>query len=217
MHTKYFFLLGGRDLEMFEIRKLLEINGFQEKYDFLDKQLSWGAKLSDYANDFALDRINVAIELTEDIPSPKQYLRIDHHNDYSNRPASIEQIAELLGIELTYYQQLVAANDKGYIPAMKAMGATEKEIAEIRQKDRQVQGVTKEDEDLAEQSIQKHLEVQKGVTIVYALTSRFATIADRLHGKTNNMLLIYNDNELTYYGICKDFVAELFNKLIEKK
>jgi hypothetical protein len=47
----YSFFLGGYDLEMLEIRKILESCGYKENEDFFDKKLKWGAKLSEYLND----------------------------------------------------------------------------------------------------------------------------------------------------------------------
>lgn len=44
----YLFLLGGADLEMLTIRKILIANGFTEGVNFADNRLQWGAKLSEY-------------------------------------------------------------------------------------------------------------------------------------------------------------------------
>ncbi len=52
------------------------------------------------------------------------------------------QIPELLNIELSRWQQLIAANDCGYIPAMLKMDASNNEIEAIRKADRKAQGVT---------------------------------------------------------------------------
>lgn len=206
----YFFLLGGYDLEMVTIRELLEANGLQEGQDFLDKQLSWGAKLSDYQDDFHPERTNVAIELTEDIAPPTNYQLVDHHGANDRLPAAITQIADLLDISLNRHQQLVAANDSGYIPAMKAMNATEKEIQHIRKLDRSAQGVEELDEQLAVASIAKNRKVVKGVTVIKSQTDKFSTIADRLYGKTNDKLLIWTDEELTYYGNGKQRLEQHF-------
>jgi len=82
---------------------------------------------------------------------------IDHHyyrgDDRSNRLSSLEQVAEILGVELDRHQQLVAANDRGYIPAMEAMGATTEEVLRIRQLDRRAQGITGEQERQAEMDV----------------------------------------------------------------
>ena len=208
---KYVFLLGGHDLEMLEIKKILEEQGLK----YLDNNLEWGAKLSSYKEYFNEGKTFVGIELTKDIATPKNYIEIDHHNENSNKPSSIEQIAELLKIELNHYQKLVAANDKGYIPAMEKMGATKKEIDKIRLKDRNAQGVTKEDEKLALLSIQKKLFEINGVISVNALTNKFSAITDRMY--PCKRLLIYSENEITYYGerasVCAKKLKEQFEKV----
>ena len=216
MSLPYFFLLGGYDLEMQTIRSLLEAQGYVENIDFLDKRLSWGACLSAYQAAFHPTRTNVGIELAEDIAPPTNYLRIDHHNEWAHLPASIEQVAKLLGSALTREQQLVAANDQGYIPAMEAMGATADEIADIRRQDRAAQGVTEQDEALAEQSIAENLMVKNGITVVRSLTSKFSPITDRLYGKTNNRLLVYTNDALTYYGVGKTKLEQQFQHLIKE-
>ena len=200
----YLFLIGGADLEMLTIRQLLTANGFAEGENMADRHLQWGAKLSDYQDLFNGKQIFVGIELTEDITPPPHYLAIDHHHVNSNKRSSLEQVIDLLkndfGIEIEYTRdlQLVAANDKGYIPAMLEMGASPEEIADIRNRDKDAQGVTEEDERLGEQSIIENQTTEKGITIVKSLTSRFATITDKLYPYSK--LLIYDDNDLTCYG-----------------
>lgn len=141
-HHPYVFLLGGRDLEMITIKRMLIDSGFEEPESIADLNLQWGAKLSAYQNRFNDELTFVGIELSQNIVPPPHYINIDHHNENANKPSSIEQIADLLGIELTREQQLIAANDKGFIPEMKAFGATREEIADIRRRDREAQGVT---------------------------------------------------------------------------
>lgn len=200
----YFFLIGGADLEMLTIRQLLTTNGFAEGKNMADRQLQWGAKLSAYKTFFNNKQTFVGIELTQDINPPPHYINIDHHNENSNKSTSLEQVIELLkndfGIEVEFTRelQLIAANDRGYIPGMIDMGATPEEIANIRQRDKDAQGVTKEDERLGERSIIEHRTTEKGITIVKSLTTRFATITDRLFPYSE--LLIYNEHELTCYG-----------------
>lgn len=191
---RYHFLLGGYDLEMVEIRQLLEVN--QQK--FTDMDLSWGARLSAYHDLFNDEEHFVGIELTEDVTLPLHYTSIDHHNENSHRASAIEQVAELLGIELTRYQLLVAANDSGYIPGMKASGASNSEIEEIRRKDRAAQGVTELDESLAEDQIEKYFHFKKDIGVVKTNLKKFSPIADRLQLEK---LIIYNDKNLNYYGL----------------
>ncbi len=201
---KTLFLIGGADLEMLTIKRLLTTNGFAEGENMADYHLAWGAKLSDYQNLFNDTQTFVGIELTQDTDPPPHYINIDHHNENSRKSSSLEQVVELLknefgiAIEFTRDLQLIAANDRGYIPAMIEMGATPEEIADIRQRDREAQGVTEEDERLAEQSIHNHLTVENGITVVKSLTSHFSAITDRLY--PCEKLLIYTNHELTYYG-----------------
>ena len=209
------FLLGGHDLEMQEIERLLILNG--EYYE--DASLSWSNPyLSVYMSIINTNPEShyYGVELLEDCPLPKHYTRIDHHNDYNNRPASILQVAEILCVTPDRHMQLVAANDAGYIPAMQVINASKEEIAEIRRLDRAAQGVTEEDERLAELSVSKYLINQNGLFVVHAQTSRFSPICDRLY--PYQRLLIYTDNEWIYYGEGKsDLVAMLTEQINNNK
>lgn len=191
------FLLGGIDLEMLEIRNILT----KENLTFYDKKLTWGAKLSDYKDILKkYENINntkiYAIELEIDMLKPDNCIEIDHHNKNSNNPSSLEQICILLNIDISKnrYLQLVSANDKNYIFGMKQINASEKEISDIRNKDREAQGITKEDEYLAQTSIDK-----SSSNIIYSLTTKFTCINDRIFGKYNNYI-IYNDFQIIFYG-----------------
>ena len=205
---KAIFLLGGHDLEMLEIRRMLSSHSLA----YEDRNLNWSnARLSAYS-DFINDHPHscyYGIELMEDCQVPSHYVRIDHHNDFSNRPASILQVAELLNVIPDRYLQLVAANDAGYIPAMLGVGADDDEVQEIRRKDRAAQGVTEQDELLAEKSIAEGLMELQSILIVHSYTARFSTICDRLY--PYHRLLIYTDQEWTYYGAGKSELVATFN------
>lgn len=210
--SKKHFLLGGYDLEMQEIERLL----INHNCSYSNASLNWqNAHLSQYAHEIsALSKSDTniyGIELFEDITPPPNYIRIDHHNDFSDRPSSLIQVAELLNIELNRYQQLIAANDVGYIPAMMSLGASTEEISAIRLADRQAQGVTDNDEELAIKSI-NNLEKYNELTIVKALSPKFSPICDRLF--PYKALLIYTDQELTYYGNLVPKLKHLFNEHI---
>ncbi len=211
------FLLGGHDLEMDTIKSLLLHYYFQVE----DRNLTWSnARLSAYEDIIRNSdpgREIIGVELTDDIglDNPR-YIRIDHHNDLYMSNSSLEQIADLLGHTLSYDGMLIAANDKGYIPAMMAMGASQEEINDIRRRDRKAQGVTEKDEALAEQSIREHL-VQNGeITVVLSLTDRFSTICDRLYPYSR--LLIYTPFEWTFYGEGKtDLTEELKEEISARR
>jgi len=198
---KKLFLLGGHDLEMLTIKQLLERG---DDCVVLDRHLRWDtAHLSAYQDCLSQysDYNIFGIELQEDIPTPKNYHRIDHHNDYATKPSALEQVAAAVGVPLNREQMLIAANDKGYIPAMIAAGATKEEIASIRRRDREAQGVSEADEKLAEESIAKQLRRFGSLTVVKSMTSRFSPICDSLFPYRS--LLIYTDAEWMFYGAGK--------------
>ncbi|MGB4847018.1 MAG: CorA family divalent cation transporter [Saprospiraceae bacterium] len=204
---KVLFLLGGHDLEMITIRDILEKKGLP----FRDKNLDWNnALLSAYSDVFENEGkeydVVYGIELREDIPIPVNYERIDHHNELSHLPSPIEQITKLIGTKIDRWQELVAANDKGYKKAMRAICATEKEIHDIREADRRAQGVTQQDEQLAEEALKKK-EVVGDVVVIQALNEKYSPIADRIE---TAKLLIFDEEALTYYGVKKKELETLF-------
>ena len=208
------FLLGGYDLEMLTIKQMLE--GRDDCVVF-DRHLNWGnAILSAYGDEIKNhpDSPVYGIELKEDIPCPKNYHSIDHHNSKEDNASSLEQVADILGIKLDRQQMLVAANDKGYIPAMMEIGATKVEIADIRRKDRKAQGISVEDERLAEESIEKFLATYGELYVVKSLTSHFAPICDRLY--PYHELLVYTDEEWVYYGKRKPYLVEKLQNEIQQ-
>lgn len=215
--NKYFFL-GGLDLEMYEIENLV----LQCGCVCYNASLKWdNAFLSNYSQELKRHsekpgNIIYGVELKEDIPVPDNYVKIDHHNEYSNRRSSLEQVAEILNVDLTRYQKLVAANDVGYIPAMLNMGATIEEIESIRTADRCAQGVSAEDESLAEQAIQENLTQVKDLIVVHAFSSTFSPICDRLY--PYEALLIYTESEFTYYGNRVKDLKEMFSaEILQRK
>jgi hypothetical protein len=216
--SKYVFFLGGYDAEMVEIKSILEQYG----QTYYDKKLSWGACLSAYKDEIAglpSDATPVFIELKPDITSPLNAKIIDHHDEKADKDKKppIEQVAELLSIELNRRQQLISANDKGYIRAMKEMCATNEEIAEIRALDRKAQGVTDEDERLAEESIQNHLEkFANNAVIVKSLTNKTSAVFDRLYDKYEHIFIFTPDGEMNYSGT-GELVCLLISIYKEKK
>lgn len=210
------FLLGGYDLEMQTIKQMLE---GREDCVVLDKHLRWdNAKLSAYQSDLQkYQEYDIfGIELQEDISLPANYYRIDHHNDWDCKPSALEQVASTIGVTLNRYQQLVAANDKGYILAMQDLGATDEEISDIRREDRVAQGVTEQDYLLAKQSLKHNLSRYDGLLVVKSLTSRFSPICDTLF--PYQRLLIYTDSQWMFYGEGKkDLVSHFAEEINEKK
>jgi hypothetical protein len=210
----YVFFLGGSDAEMLEIKNIL----IQHRLIYFDKNLSWGAKSSDYADELTTvnNQIPVLIELTLDTAIPNNSIIINHHNECETNKSSIEQVAELLGIELNRWQKLIAANDKGFVPEMERICATKEEIKKVRAADRKAQGVTEEDERLADESIEKNKTVENGITVIKSLTEKFSPISDRMYGKTDS-LLVSTDHSLTYYGKMKNQLVAKYKNLVDEK
>lgn len=211
------FLLGGYDLEMQTIAGVLK-----ENYQlFKDYSLKWdNAYLSRYKEvleEYGNSSLWViyGIELQEDISLPNNYVRIDHHNDYSGRCSALEQVMDILNLPLTRYQQLVAANDTTYIPGMLKLNATSEEIGEIRKADRKAQGVTEEEEKLASIAIAEKSTTIGRLVVVRALSARFSPICDRLFPYDN--LLIYNTSEWMFYGKDVMLIKIFFKKEVVAK
>lgn len=211
---KIIFLLGGHDLEMCTIKELLCEQGVR----YFDAGLRWdNARLSAYAPVLeqygnSPDWTICGVELEADVQELDNYMAVDHHNENSDKSSALEQVAEILRVPLDRYQQLVAANDKGYIKAMTDadLQVTDAEIKDIRRRDREAQGVTDRDERLAQMAIYDHKEDCGELVIVKALSTKFSPICDRLYPYDN--LLIYMDDRWCFYGKKTDLVRQLFTQ-----
>lgn len=206
------FFLGGHDLEMVTIRQLLEQEAPGRCYDH---GLSWGARTSAYASELraTLDRglTAVLVELEDDLhlDSP-QIIRVDHHGERAGReaPTSLHQVFALLELPPTRWSrwfELVAANDRGYLPALLAAGATSDEMAAVRAADRVAQGITATQEAAAEAAVQqREIWADGRLTLVQLQHSRTATITDRLQpelgGPGYANLLVFSPEEVNFYG-----------------
>lgn len=192
---------GGYDAEMVEIIDVCRKVGVE----VVDSHLGWGAAASTYSEEIAAavseGKQVVLVELALDIELPETAIVVDHHNEMSSRPASILQVLALLGMDATRWQQLVAANDCGYIPAMLSMGAIPEEVAAVRLADRSAQGITPEQEAEAERAIGCR-EVINGVTVVRMNHSKTATVTDRLFNseKEQRLLVLSEDGESNFFG-----------------
>lgn len=204
------FLLGGHDLEMLTIKRLLKRKGYQ----FLDKNLGWGAKLSAYRDYFDTQHQFIGIELIEDITPPPKYTQIDHHNEHAGKPSALEQVAALIGHTLTRHEQLVAANDKGYIPAMEALGALHEEIRRIRRRDRAAQGISLKEERKILNPANLHIEKAGEVLVVKTPFHKFSPLTDHFYPQKH--LIIWNDQELMYYGPLTLKLTEIFHQHLQE-
>ena len=152
-------------------------------------------------------------------------INIDHHiygeDDRSNSKSSLEQVAEILGVELTLDEQFVSANDKGYIPAMEKLGAElrlsaedlQEIISNIRMRDREMQGVTPEQEAQAQEAVEKLGEIKEKRNYIQLDLphSKTSTVTDRLYGKYDNLLITSQDGETNFYGTTE--IIKMLNEM----
>lgn len=206
---KFVFFLGGADAEMVRISEVLASAGAE----VVTKSLGWGANVSSYVAEItqavAEGKIPVLLELGG-------IVLVDHHGDRSGDPASILQVLNLLCIQPTRWDLLIAANDSGFIPAMLAIGATPEEVASVRLADRNAQGITPEMEVEAERAISE-AKTSGRLTVVHMAHSKCATVTDRLHKGAggpgyDQLLVISGDGEKNFFGdgkVCQ-FLKEKF-------
>ena len=143
--------------------------------------------------------------------APEGMINIDHHrydgDDRTNELSSLEQVADLIGHELTLYEQFVAENDKGFIPKMLELAKTknlskeqtEELIQKVRLQDRAAQGISPEQEKIAEKAIEE-AEISDSLTVVHMAHSKTSTVCDRLWGSYKNLLIISDDGEVNFFG-----------------
>jgi hypothetical protein len=205
---KNFFICPVNDGEAIEIRNLLQ----KHKKQVVVTSQPWGASWQKLEAD-VVERVEALIAENPDaeiigieLAGPARWggRNIDHHkypgDDRSNPKSSLEQVAELLGAHLSRHQQLVAVNDKGWIPALKAFGATDGEITVVRAQDRLAQGVTPRDEARAVRDIE-NAQWQGRKVLVRCPEGASSAVTDRLFGKFNEAITIDEvSGKWVYYG-----------------
>lgn len=207
-HPPLSFFLGGADLEMREIAQVIRAHAPDAALH--DKGLAWGAKASDYAADIAASvaagRRPVLVELALDTPLPADAVIVDHHGAAAGagRPTSLHQIFALLNLPPSAWTrrlELVAANDRGHIREMRALGATREEIAQIRADDRAAQGVTPEMEAAGEAAVAALETLLGGRARLARLPhARCSVVTDRLDPDDPRPLIVLSPGEVNAYA-----------------
>lgn len=212
---KRVFLLGGNDLEMETIRQILK-----ESDDIIieDNHLSWGACLSSYKDilgKYPEEEYDIyGIELKNDLKSvPANYKEIDHHDNNEHKPSSLEQVCDIVKHKMTREDSLIAANDARYIPGMREMDASDDDINDIRTRDRLAQGVTEDEEKLAEMEFRANEAAIIESEFLYSIKTElkhFSPLVDRIFAIKDMpfRLLVYSETEFTLYGWEKDAVLQ---------
>ena len=226
MENGRLWVTPNNDLEAKTIVEMLQ----REGEEFLVTGQEWGASWEKLEEEIK-EKIAKAKQMGQDVYGVELQgasdgaINIDHHiygeDDRSNPNSSIEQVAAILGVELTLDEQFVSANDKGYIPAMEKLGAElaisgddlREIIANIRIRDRKTQGVTIEQEAQAQEAVEKLGDLSKKCDYISMDLphSKTSTVTDRLYGKYDNLLITSGDGETNFYG-----TAEIIKMLSEK-
>lgn len=215
MNKNKVFIVPNNDLEAHTIIEMLE----REGVEVLVTGQAWGASWENLEPEIqqAIEKAKAegkeiyGVELQGD---SKGAHNVDHHiygeDDRTNPEASIEQVAKILEIEMSLDERFVAANDKGYIPAMEKLAEelglskedTEAIINNIRMRDRQMQGVTLEQEAQAALAVEQlgKIEEKRPYIQMSLPHSKTSTITDRLYGKYDNLLITSADGETNFYG-----------------
>lgn len=137
---------------------------------------------------------------------------IDHHKN-SMTPcvkSSLEQIALCIGVPMTFEMALVAANDVGYVPAMRELLSSltipEEEklttIKHIRELDRRCQGITESLEREVMSSISVEQDTEDYIKI-RTNSPRSSLIADLTRECENKLIITQSEDsisEVNYYG-----------------
>lgn len=203
---KRVWVVPRNDLEATEILRLLEQNG---ETAVVSRQ-AWGASWENLEADVVArveellrQNPNAKVLGIEFAGAPRWSGRnIDHHrfgdSDRMSEQSALEQVAEILGHKLNRYERLVAENDKGWIPALLAAGASQGEVDTIRLADRCAQGVTPDDEAQAVRDI-AGAEWQGRKVFIRCPRGSSSAVIDRLYGKFDEAVTAGPDKWI-YFG-----------------
>ena len=202
------FFLGGRDLEMATIAALAR--GVAGPDAVVDKGLGWGARASAYADEIAAaagaGATPVLVELEADIPLPENAILVDHHGARAAGPTALEQVFALLALPARRWTRrlaLIAANDRGHVRAMRALGASHAESAAVRRADRRAQGVSRAEEEAGLTALAKaRWEPAAHALLVSLPHRRAATATDPLaiHLRDPPDLVVVMPGEIAFFG-----------------
>ena len=198
------------------------INIARDRLGFDDIRISeqgWGARLEkEPSGRLANLRDEVWIveipgfEMEQSLVEARPSLRlvaIDHHAyqeaDRYNPLSSLEQFADLTNCRLTRIERLVAANDRGYLWAMIAEGATREEALTIRNEDFVAQGYTEADIALNRDAFNR---IKKQVAAFWAGGNRCFSceVSLKRTGYFVDLFYLWDD---ALYGVYEEFFASL--------
>lgn len=226
MKNNRIWIIPNNDLEAKAIIEMLE----REGEEYIVTGQAWGASWENLEEEIKqkiekAKRSKIEVYGVELQGNKDGVINIDHHiygeDDRSNEKSSLEQVADILKVELTLDEQFVSANDKGYIPEMEKLGrklGISKEdlkeiISNIRMRDREMQGVTIEQEIQAQEAVEElgDISEKRDYISIDLPHSKTSTVTDRLYGKYDNLLITSGDGETNFFG-----TTEIIQMLNEK-
>lgn len=210
---KILFIVPNNDLEAKTIQKILLKRG----HDFLITNQNWGASYDCLEEDI-LKKINeydivYFIELTE-VPNKKNYIIIDHHGENAlENHSSLEQVAEIIGYELTEEEHMISQNDKSYFEGMLEyqlankidFHSAKRKCMEIRKKDWESQGITESQVQEALKSI-KYREYINGKCVIRCSHSKTAPIMDNMFWEEVEYIILSEDGEINIDATTKSIM-----------
>jgi hypothetical protein len=223
------WIIPKNDLEAFAIYKMLQRNN----ENYLVTGQAWGAswdKLEDDIKEKILEYqakgdIQVyGVELQGSFPKT---INVDHHSygndDRTNSKSSLEQVAEILGVDLNYAELFISEGDKGSVEAVRKLGKelqmSDEKIDDIlsimKSLSFRIQGITKEQEEQSAEAVKALGEID-GVRDYIEIEiphSKTVTVTDKLQGKYLNLLIISGDGETNFYGQT-EYIMQLKNKFV---
>lgn len=225
-------------LDLLEIKYLTTSQGWGANFDNLEKEIidfiETNGNSNKYINYYVVEIIGANKIKNILNPITQTLTIIDHHKysdveDYSQNISSIEQVVQTIlrhhvsvSPKIMDHARLIGANDSAYIDgivnACKELGfnedKTERKVIEIRALDRQAQGISKGQEEVAVNAIENNLNIyDNDLIIINSAHSKCACYTDRLYGKYKNLLILSDDGESNFYGEKRiiDILQERFN------
>jgi hypothetical protein len=242
---KTLFIVPNNDAEALKIQEMLKREGKREGEDFVITGQQWGAswenleeeiksKIKEYEKVYG-------IELKGAFPG-ENCENVDHHvyyegeqkEEFKREKTSLEQMAKMLGVELTVEEKFYAANDIGYIPEMKKLGerlgVSEEEISAMIKKvnddEAKAQGVTEEMKEIARRAVENgYIYDQRLIVVDIPEFKAMREVTNILYemGKHNDMyhdttVINTHDKEgrIIVFGRRDGIIGELIKKYPEK-
>ena len=206
---KKLFIVPNNDLEAKTIQKILK----HKEIEFLVTSQMWGANFENLENEIK-EKVNEArvfgdynvvyfIEISN-VPEDERFVVIDHHQESAfELESSIEQVAKIIGYELSEIENMISQNDKAYFEGMLEyqlrnkvdFHTAKKKCMEIRVMDWNAQGITFLQKQQALNAV-KNKYYKDGKCIIKCEHSKTAPIMDNMFWEDVEYIILSEDGEI---------------------